>query len=289
MNGYKEMDVITPGMPQYPELLKEIKDFPKTLYCIGDTDLLKGRCVAVVGSRNATGYGRKIAADIADRAAAAGLVVVSGMARGIDAYAHRGAMDAGGKTIAVLGCGADVCYPEENRGLKAEIEDMGLVISEYPAGTAPRKYFFPRRNRIISGLSELTVVIQAGNSSGALITAELAAEQGREVCAVPGNIDSRYNMGNNKLIKDGAVPIINPNDILELMKVSFGGRREAECVLGADEMKVYEVLEDHGELSVDEICRILSKPPSYVAGIVAVMEIKGAVFSCLGKIFIAKG
>ncbi len=284
-----DMKIITPDMSQYPQLLKEIKGYPKVLYCIGDLSLLNTRCAAIVGSRNTTVYGRKTATEIAARTAGAGITVVSGMARGIDTCAHRGALDVSGKTIAVLGCGADICYPGENKRLKEEIERNGLIISEYPEGTNPKKYFFPQRNRIISGLAEITVVVQAGNSSGALITAELAAEQGREVCAVPGNIDSRYNMGNNKLIKDGAVPITNINDILELMRVRFGKRNEAERLLGPSEMEIYEILEDHGEMNVDQICRILSRPPSYVAGIVTVMEMKGVVFSCLGKIFIAKG
>ena len=214
--------------------------------------------------------------------------MVSGMARGIDTCAHRGALDAGGDTVAVLGCGVDICYPAENKKLKECIERDGLVISEYPPGTGPQKYHFPQRNRIISGLSELTVVVQAGNSSGALITAELAAEQGRDVCAVPGNIDSQYNMGNNKLIKDGALPVINVRDVLELMGVDTADRSTAERVLSDTEMKIYSILEKHGELTVDEICRALSKPPSYVSGIVTVMEMKGVVFSAAGKIFIAK-
>lgn len=289
MTDKREIERITSGMPQYPAILKEIKNFPKELFCIGDTALLKTRGAAVVGSRNTTGYGRSMAVKLAKKAAGTGITVVSGMARGIDTCAHRGALDAGGKTIAVLGCGIDICYPVENLKIKAEIEEKGLVVSEYPPETRPEKYFFPQRNRIISGLSEMTVVVQAGLRSGALITAELAAEQGRDVCAVPGNIDSMYNMGSNKLIRDGAVPVINVSDIPELMGVNFSDRTEAEKILSGTEKQIYSILERHGELSVDEICRMLSTPPSYVAGIVAVMEMKGVVFSDLGKIFIAKG
>ena len=282
------IDRITPGMVQYPAILKEIKNYPAELFYKGNIDILKRRCVSIVGSRGTTSYGRNTAVKIAGNAAEAGLAVVSGMARGIDTCAHRGALDAGGDTVAVLGCGVDICYPAENKKLKECIERDGLVISEYPPGTGPQKYHFPRRNRIISGLSELTVVVQAGNSSGALITAELAAEQGRDVCAVPGNIDSQYNMGNNKLIKDGALPVINVRDVLELMGVDTADRSTAERVLSDTEMKIYSILEKHGELTVDEICRALSKPPSYVSGIVTVMEMKGVVFSAAGKIFIAK-
>ena len=282
------IDRITPGMVQYPAILKEIKNYPAELFYKGNIDILKRRCVSIVGSRGTTSYGRNTAVKIAGNAAEAGLAVVSGMARGIDTCAHRGALDAGGDTVAVLGCGVDICYPAENKKLKECIERDGLVISEYPPGTGPQKYNFPQRNRIISGLSELTVVVQAGNSSGALITAELAAEQGRDVCAVPGNIDSQYNMGNNKLIKDGALPVINVRDVLELMGVDTADRSTAERVLSDTEMKIYSILEKHGELTVDEICRALSKPPSYVSGIVTVMEMKGVVFSAAGKIFIAK-
>lgn len=282
------IDRITPGMVQYPAILKEIKNYPAELFYKGNIDILKRRCVSIVGSRGTTSYGRNTAVKIAGNAAEAGLAVVSGMARGIDTCAHRGALDAGGDTVAVLGCGVDICYPAENKKLKECIERDGLVISEYPPGTGPKKYHFPQRNRIISGLSELTVVVQAGNSSGALITAELAAEQGRDVCAVPGNIDSQYNMGNNKLIKDGALPVINVRDVLELMGVDTADRSTAERVLSDTEMKIYSILEKHGELTVDEICRALSKPPSYVSGIVTVMEMKGVVFSAAGKIFIAK-
>ena len=282
------IDRITPGMVQYPAILKEIKNYPAELFYKGNIDILKRRCVSIVGSRGTTSYGRNTAVKIAGNAAEAGLAVVSGMARGIDTCAHRGALDAGGDTVAVLGCGVDICYPAENKKLKECIERDGLVISEYPPGTGPQKYHFPQRNRIISGLSELTVVVQAGNSSGALITAELAAEQGRDVCAVPVNIDSQYNMGNNKLIKDGALPVINVRDVLELMGVDTADRSTAERVLSDTEMKIYSILEKHGELTVDEICRALSKPPSYVSGIVTVMEMKGVVFSAAGKIFIAK-
>lgn len=282
------IDRITPGMVQYPAILKEIKNYPAELFYKGNIDILKRRCVSIVGSRGTTSYGRNTAVKIAGNAAEAGLAVVSGMARGIDTCAHRGALDAGGDTVAVLGCGVDICYPAENKKLKECIERDGLVISEYPPGTGPQKYHFPQRNRIISGLSELTVVVQAGNSSGALITAELAAEQGRDVCAVPGNIDSQYNIGNNKLIKDGALPVINVRDVLELMGVDTADRSTAERVLSDTEMKIYSILEKHGELTVDEICRALSKPPSYVSGIVTVMEMKGVVFSAAGKIFIAK-
>lgn len=284
----QEVQRITPGMPEYPALLAEIKNAPKELYYTGDAGLLKKRCAAVVGSRSTTQYGRKIAADISKKLAVKGVTVVSGMARGIDTCAHRGALDANGTTIAVLGCGVDICYPEENKKLRNEICEKGLVVSEYPPGTEPRPYYFPQRNRIISGLSEITTVVQARNTSGALITAEFAAEQGREVCAVPGNIDSEYNLGNNKLIKDGARPVINTGDVLEMMGLDVIDEDTARKLLSDNEMKIFCLLAAKGEMTVDELCMELGKPPSYVSSIVTVMELKGTVFTALGKIFIAK-
>ena len=284
----KEIGMITSGMPEYPAALKEIKDFPKVLFYRGNIQLLNRRCAAVVGSRKTTQYGRTTAGMIGRRLAERDIVIVSGMAKGIDTCAHRGALDVSGNTIAVFACGMDICYPKENQELKKEIEEKGLAVSEYPPGTAPEKYYFPQRNRIISGLSELTVVVQAGSSSGALITAELAAEQGREVFAVPGNIDSRYNLGNNKLIKEGAAPVTCIEDICEAMGIGGISRTDAEKVLGETEMQIFRLLENNGEMTVDELCREMGKPPAYISSIVSVMEIKGIVFSALGKIFIAK-
>lgn len=282
------IEMIRPGMHEYPEVLSEIKGYPKQLYYIGDISILKKRCAAVVGSRNTNQYGRSTAVTIAGKLAEKDITVVSGMARGIDTCAHRGTLDAGGSTVAVLGCGVDICYPEENLGLKKEIESKGIVLSEYPPGTEPMPYHFPQRNRIISGLSEMTVVVQARNSSGALITAELAAEQGREVCAVPGNIDSQYNLGNNKLIKDGARPITCPNDVLEVMNLDVIDENTAKRLLSDTEHLIFSMISERGEMTVDELCFRLEKPPSYVNSIVTVMELKGTVHTALGKIFIAK-
>lgn len=280
--------VITMEMPEYPELLKKIKAPPEKLFCSGDISLLNSRCAAVVGSRKTTQYGRNTAVEISSRIASHGITVVSGMAMGIDTCAHIGALKAGGGTIAVLGCGTDICYPPENVKLKEQIEDNGLIVSEYPPGTRPERYHFPQRNRIISGLSELTAVIQAGSCSGALITAELAAEQGREVCAVPGNIDSQYNVGNNKLIKEGAYPVTSMGDVAELMGVGGMTEKEVRQRLSETEQQIYHLLKDHGELTMDGLSVLLGKTPGYTASIVTVMEMKGIVFSELGKIFVAK-
>ncbi|MBQ3185804.1 MAG: DNA-processing protein DprA [Firmicutes bacterium] len=284
----RNIEILRPGMHEYPASLSEINNSPKQLYYMGDISILKKRCAAVVGSRNTNQYGRTTAVAIAGKLAEKDVAVISGMARGIDTCAHRGALDAGGSTVAVLGCGVDICYPEENSSLKKEVEERGLILSEYPPGTMPMPYHFPQRNRIISGLSEVTVVVQARNSSGALITAELAAEQGREVCAVPGNIDSQYNLGNNKLIKDGARPITNPGDVLEAMRLDVLDDETVRRLLSDTEQLIFSILSEGGEMTVDELCRRLEKPPSYVNSIVTVMELKGAVYTALGKIFIAK-
>lgn len=284
-----KIDIITPGMHEYPAALKEIKDHPKQLYYSGDINILKKRCAAIVGSRNTNQYGRNTAVAIASKLAEKDVVVISGMARGIDTCAHRGSLKGGGNTVAVLGCGVDVCYPEENAELKKEIEASGLILSEYPPGTEPRPFRFPQRNRIISGLSEVVIVVQARNESGALITAELAAEQGREVCAVPGNIDSQYNLGNNKLIKDGARPLVSIGDVLEVMGLDAFDKMTAKKILSDTEQRIFTMLCERGEMTVDELCSMLEKPPSYVSSIVTVMELKCAVSTALGKIFIAKG
>lgn len=280
---------ITPGSAEYPAILKEIKDYPKELFYIGDISLLNKRCTAIVGSRNTNQYGRWAAVTIAEKLAGHDVTVVSGMARGIDTCAHKGALRAGGSTVAVLGCGVDVCYPKENHQLKKQIEENGLVISEYPPGTEPMPYRFPQRNRIISGLSEVTVVVQAGNGSGSLITAELAAEQGREVCAVPGNIDSQYSLGSNKLIKDGALPVVSTGDILEIMGIGAMEEKTAVKLLSDMEMKIFSMIKEYGEMTVDDICFKLKKSPAYVGSIITVMELKGVIYTALGKIFIAKG
>lgn len=284
----RNIEILRPGMHEYPASLSEINNFPKQLYYMGDISILRKRCAAVVGSRNTNQYGRSTAVAIAGKLAEKDVAVISGMARGIDTCAHRGALDAGGSTVAVLGCGVDICYPEENSSLKKELEERGLILSEYPPGTMPMPYHFPQRNRIISGLSEVTVVVQARNSSGALITAELAAEQGREVCAVPGNIDSQYNLGNNKLIKDGARPITNPGDVLEAMRLDVLDDETVRRLLSDTEQLIFSMLAEGGEMTVDELCCRLEKPPAYVNSIVTVMELKGAVYTALGKIFIAK-
>ena len=284
----KRIQRMTSGQPVYPALLKEIRDYPKELYYIGDPKLLEEKCVSIVGSRKTNQYGRSTAYSFGKALGQRGITVVSGMAVGIDTCAHEGALQEKGNTAAVLACGLDLCYPPRNRELKGKIESAGIVLSEYPPGTAAQRYYVPQRNRIISGLSPLTVVVQAGNRSGALITAELAADQGRDVGTVPGNIDSEYNLGSNKLLREGAFALTGVQDLLEASGVSVLSEPEAERMLSDEEKQLYFLLCSHGEMSLDQLAFYLKKPVNEVGSLAIVMEMKGIVFSAMGKVFIAK-
>ena len=206
--------VITLGDPAYPELLRQIFDPPPVLFARGDTALLNTLAVAVVGTRRPTAYGTAVAERLSGDLARAGLTIVSGMARGIDTAAHRGTLAAGGKTIAVLGCGVDVVYPSENRKLAGEIAAYGLIISEFPMGSVAFPQNFPIRNRIVSGLSVGLLVVEGAQYSGSAITAKLALDQGRELFAVPGNVTSKLSWGPNLLIKQGAKLVQDWNDVI---------------------------------------------------------------------------
>ncbi len=213
-----DIKLLTLSHEEYPEMLKYIHDPPLMLYMRGN--IPKSNAIAIVGSRRASGYGIETAVKMSSELSYAGILVVSGMARGIDTAAHCGALNVEGETVAVLGCGVDTPYPPENRALMERIIHSGAVISEYPPGTRPATFHFPNRNRIISGMSLGTLVVEAGLKSGSLITAHCALEQGREVFAIPGNITSFNSMGTNRLIKDGAKMVLNMEDILE--ELQFG-------------------------------------------------------------------
>ncbi len=199
----------------YPEWLRQISDPPPLLYVRGDTSLLETPSIAVVGSRAASSYGSRTAYNLGRGLASAGVTVVSGLAMGIDAHAHGGALAAGGNTIAVLGCGIDVVYPRGNRKLFEKIVENGLIVSEYPLGTAPEGFRFPARNRIIAGMSRGVVVVEAARRSGSLITAQLAVDEGREVYGVPGQVDSYKSEGTHWLLQQGAKLVQSADDILE--------------------------------------------------------------------------
>jgi len=198
---------------EYPDQLRELYDPPAVIWVRGQLPV--GPCVAVVGSRRATPYGLRVARRLAEELATAGVPVISGLARGIDTAAHVGALAGGGPTVAVLGCGIDRVYPPENRELSTAVSQRGALMSELPPGFAPLAGHFPARNRLISGLAAVTVIVEAGERSGALITADLALEQGREVMAVPGNITSPTSVGCNRLIAQGARPVLSAADVLE--------------------------------------------------------------------------
>ena len=273
---------------EYPELLRHIADPPKILYYIGNVSLLNKPAISIVGTRKATSYGRWASYGLAKKLAEYRIVVVSGMASGIDTFAHRGAVENSGETIAVLGCGADVCYPASNRNLRDQIAESGLIVSEYEPGTTPLPYRFPMRNRIISGLCAGTVVIEAGLQSGSLITAEYAAEQGRNIYALPGNINSMYSFGANKLIKDGAVPIIVFDDIIEDLGIpKHLDEAGIKIDLGKDEREIFEFIMRHGETTSEMLCKCTGKPPCGVNAIVTILEMKGLIQTAFGKIFIA--
>lgn len=272
----------------FPIPLKEdyMKGRIRKLYYRGNLSILRAPCAAVVGSRNISSYGRWVGENLGKKLAENGVTVVSGLARGMDSQAHRGCLKSGGKTVAVLGCGIDICYPSDNFHLKGEIEKTGLVISQFPPGTKPMKYNFPMRNEIIAALSKIVVVGEAGINSGAGITAELAAEQGKTVMAVPGNINTAFSLGTNKLIQEGAVMVANLDEVLREMGIEPVALQSVNKDLGSTEMKIYKILSERGELTLNELCERSSMVPGKVMGIITVLEMKGVVATARGRAFL---
>lgn len=286
--AWGDIKVIRRADREFPPFLASMEESPEALYCIGDVSLLKERAAAVVGARKCSEYGRQTALTIGGLLAENEITTVSGMAAGIDSAAHTGALKQNGKTIAVLGCGPDVCYPRSNGKIYQAICKAGLVVSEYPPGTEPKPWRFPMRNRIISALSEAVVIVEANLRSGALITAVKAAEHGREVLAVPGNITSPFSIGTNKLIADGAGILTEPEDMLRVMGVEPATPARLVEQMGEDEKRIFRLIAGRGESTVEELSRISEKSPSEISGIVSVMELKGILSYNMGKIFIAK-
>jgi DNA processing protein len=275
----KGIEVLTWEDSNYPKKLFEVDQPPPVLYYKGKIKSEDDWAIAIVGTRRMTVYGRQVTQDLATVLASKGVTVVSGLARGIDAIAHTAAMDAGGRTFAVLGCGADIVYPPENRKIYERIIESGALISEYPLGTMPESTNFPPRNRIISGLSHATVVVEAGETSGALITASFAANQGREVFAVPGNILAPQSMGCNRLIRDGARILLNPNDVLETLNLSAVGEyKQARLLIPGNEVEstMLKIL-DNESLHIDEIQARSGLPIEKVSATLVMMELKGMV------------
>ena len=271
--------VLTWESPGYPRLLQEIHDAPPVLYVKGSMTEEDAWAVAVVGTRRASPYGREVTRRLTTTLARSGITIVSGLARGIDGEAHRAALRAGGRTIAVLGCGIDQMYPPEHRKLGDQIVAHGALVSDYPIGTQPEGSNFPPRNRIISGLSLGVLVTNAGMRSGALITADYAAEQGRDVFAVPGSILTRGCDGTNRLIQDGAKAVLGPEDILEELNLTMVAEQaEARQVLPADETEATLLSHISTEPThVDELRQCVGLPISQVTSTLAMMELKGLV------------
>lgn len=276
--------------PSYPALLKAIEDPPPVLFVRGSLQPSDDRAVAVVGSRRSSAYGRLVAEDLSRQLVAYGLTVVSGLAPGIDTAAHQGALRAAGRTLAVLGCGLDVCYPRENQALAEAIAERGALVSEFPLGTPPEAWRFPARNRIISGLSRAVVVIEAPLNSGALITADFALEQGREVLAVPGNVNNWRHAGCHRLIKEGARLVEEARDVLEALGLSFplspneGSETPLPPSLEPSERGILQVL-GRQQKHIDQICREAALPPAQVNSTLVLLELKGLVRRLPGNLF----
>ncbi|UCG05626.1 MAG: DNA-processing protein DprA [Desulfobacterales bacterium] len=288
--------IVTMLDSSYPRLLREIPDPPPYLYVYGKLD--EGSInIAVVGSRHATTYGITTTRDLCNDLAALGITVVSGMARGIDTAAHEGALMGKGKTIAVLGCGLDRVYPAENQKLYHRISENGAVVSEFALTTEPEAHNFPIRNRIISGISHGTVVVEASKKSGSLITARLAAEQNREVFAVPGSVQSFKSIGTHTLIKQGAKLVEHAQDIIEelypIIKphiAASGNLRRQDATrnviasLPPEEVRVYEMLGPYPE-HIDDLARKISMETGKLSSILLKLELKGIVQQSPGKLF----
>jgi len=264
---------ITPAHGEWPDQLTNTSDPPLGLFARGR--LPRSPMVAVVGSRRATAYGRQVARVLGGELAGAGLAVVSGMARGVDAAAHEGTMEAGGTTVAVWGTGPDRVYPREHAGLAERIAVDGALLTEYPPGTPPRRHHFPQRNRILAGLVQAVVVVEAGTRSGALVTARLAVDEGREVLAVPGSIFSPLSAGPNALLRLGARPLLTTRDVLDelgLPEPSAGPEQDADPPAG-----LLAVLAPGEELAVDELARRLDRTVPEVLAELLELELAGRV------------
>lgn len=273
----------------YPRRLKEIDQPPPVLYLRGELADEDQWSVAIVGTRRATAYGRQAASELAAGLARRGITVVSGLARGIDAIAHQAALQAGGRSLAVLGSGVDQVYPPEHRRLADQMCEHGALVSDYPPGTPPEATNFPPRNRIISGLSLAVVVIEAGETSGALITASFASDQGRAVFALPGSIYASQSKGTNRLIREGAHIYLDLPDLLEVLNLGqVSQQRAARAVLPADatEAKLYAIL-GREPIHVDDIGARADLPIAQVSAALTLMELKGLVRQVGGMNYVA--
>ncbi|MFO7323425.1 MAG: DNA-processing protein DprA [Chloroflexota bacterium] len=265
----------------YPDLLKPLPDAPPVLFVKGTLLPEDARALAIVGTRKATVYGRDVTASFARQLVAQGFTVVSGLAHGIDAVAHQTALDSGGRTIAVLGTGIDVIYPADHRALAGRIVESGALVSEFPLGTRPDRRNFPRRNRLISGMSLGVLIAEAPEKSGALITANIAADQGREVFAVPGSIFSPASAGTNRLIQEGAKLVSSVSDVLEELQIAYQAvetRVTTERIAPADGNEAL-IIQCIGvdPVHIDDVVRRSGLPAATVSGALTLLELKGLV------------
>ena len=268
-------NVIEEKNENYPIKIKECLSDYKPIYYRGNLSLLDKPSIAIVGSRKASSYGKSCARALAKCAVEYGAVVVSGLALGIDSEAHSACLENGGETIAVLANGVDVFYPKRN------------LLSEYEDGTRAQRYTFPVRNRIISAISDAIVIVEAGSRSGSLITAECAQEQGKEVYSIPGNITSPGSLGTNKLIRDGAVPLINFDELFEDLGLSKSNKKIDQIFLSKTESRVLEVVKGGSELSIEQIRHIIDIDLAEINAIITILEMKGLIFCEMGKVSIA--
>lgn len=269
---------------KYPNQLKEIKNPPNKIFLVGNEKILQSDGIAVIGSRCNTEYGEKYATKFSKELAKQGLTIISGMAVGIDGFAHKGALSVGGKTIAVLGSGFNNIYPEENKELfKQIIENDGAIITEYEPDVKPNSENFPKRNRIVSGLSKGVLVIEAVYRSGTSITAKLAQNQGRKVFCIPSNLERKNGVGTNQLIKEGASLVTNIDDILNAIKVERKAENN-EVKIPAEYLPIYEVLEDE-PMNVNVICKKLKTDISSINANLMLMELEGYIKSLPGNYY----
>ncbi len=274
----------------YPRILREIPGPPPVLYYRGTLQAQDETTVAIVGTRRATSYGREVTTRVASDLASAGVTIVSGLAKGIDGYAHRASLDAGGRTIAVLASGVDIIYPPEHRQLAERIEESGALLSDYPPGTKPDAPNFPARNRIISGLSVATIVVEAPARSGALITVGFAADQGRDVYAVPGSILSHASEGTNKLLRQGATILTSAADLLEDLRLAPipPGEQAAQIAFPiTDEERAIYALVTAEPQHIDELAYSASLTISQASALMTMLELKGLVANAGAQHFVA--
>lgn len=271
--------VLTWHDENYPSRLKEIYDYPPLIYVRGSLLPEDEWCLAVVGTRRATVYGRQVTEEIVADLAQSRITIVSGLAKGIDTVAHHSALEAGGRSLAVFACGLDIVYPSENVNLARRIMQQGALISEYPLGTKPRADNFPRRNRIMSGMSLGVLAVEAGKTSGALITAHMALEQNREVFAIPGSILSPASSGTNHLIQEGAKLVRNYTDILEELNLTAVAHQMGlkEIIPASDTESLLLKQLSAEPAHIDEVCRSSGLPMPTVSSTLAMMELKGLV------------